>query len=192
MGYPRCRQPTANELLWFRQVRERLDEEQALRFRETVGRFAMPQLMSEQLDALVDRFTVPPVRVFCALGPFTMHSDRSLLAIVRWIRLNSGWPVVAPDLYVTMCSLIVKPDGTVNATRDQLAEMLGVSVATVSRIISELVQQGYVIRGREGRRAVYRVNPRAASKAEQPDRVAAQAKAPPLLTLMEGGKAELD
>jgi DNA-binding transcriptional regulator YhcF (GntR family) len=190
MAYPRVRQPTANELLWFRQARERLDEQRAEQLRAHFARVPMSERMAEELGAVVDRHTCPPVSTFCYLGPFTMHSDRSLVAIVRWIRRNSKYPVLAPDLYVTMCSLIVAPDGRVNATREQLAEMLGVSVGTVARAIAELVRQGYVLRDLDGRRAVYRINPRAASKAEQPDRVAAQAKAPPLLTLMEGGRLD--
>lgn len=184
MGFPR-RGPTPNELLWFRQTRQRLDEDAADKLRAEVAARPLPGGFAEEFGDLVDKYTVP--YRFCYLGAFTMYSDAGLVGILAWIRRNSKRPVVAPELFARMCSLVVKPDGTVNATRDQLAEMLDVTPRTVSEVISELVGQGYVIREQAGRRSVYRVNPRAASKAPPAKREPEQAKAPPLLTLMQGG-----
>jgi predicted transcriptional regulator len=86
--------------------------------------------------------------------------------------------------------------GEILLSREEIAEKLGQPADDISKIMSELVDFGAIIRKRQ--RVVglkgpgmvhYFMNPKVATHREGQVRNKAQEDATPLLTLMEGGKA---
>lgn len=97
-------------------------------------------------------------------------------------------PLVAVRLWALLPSYVDGWTGLVLASRSELAQRLGVAPEDVSRITSELVRVGALIRervkvpGQQGPGVVrFRFSPRIATRLPHGTRDAAQAAAPPLL-----------
>jgi hypothetical protein len=130
-------------------------------------------------------------------------ADRLVGLVDGAIRARSGWSfvMIEPDLYdqvverLTECSRrplvavrlwgklfkLLPADGNeVQATREELAAMVGCEPADVSRIMSDLEAIGAVYRKREGREVRYFVHPRLGTHLAGAARDRAQAEAPKL------------
>lgn len=196
MGFPHAgRRAFGDQLLLARARRGKLRRDQAERVVALAVVAGVGGVALEALDAWREKFApVDEQGEFL----FVAHERDSLPAIVRWLRLNSMCPLVAPEIYATMCSLIVDADGRVNATSAELARMIGVSVSTITRVLVELGEGDddrpglrVVARKREGRSWVFYITPYVASRAPRDLHRAACARVErplPLLSLMEGGR----
>lgn len=125
---------------------------------------------------------------------FVMLSPEQNDAVVDWLARHSSRPIVAMRLWAHCFRYLDYDTGEIHQTREQLAEHLGIDPYHVSRVMSELVKMGAIIRRRErigGLRGPgpvrYFMNPRVATHLPEGVREAAQAEAP-LLTIMDGGK----
>jgi hypothetical protein len=130
-------------------------------------------------------------------------TDRLVYLVDGALRARSGWSfvMIEPDLYdqvvehLTQCSRrplvavrlwgklfkLLPPDGNqVQATREELAAMVGCTPADVSRIMSDLEALGAVYRQREGRGVHYFVHPKLGTHLAGDARKRAQAEAPKL------------
>lgn len=119
-------------------------------------------------------------------------------AVMRWIRANSLRPVAAANLWAELFCAVDADTGEVMLSRDQLAELVGISSDHVSEIMVELESISAIIRpqvpvpGMRGPGIVrYFMSPLVATNLTGRARDAAQAEAAPgpLLRVMEGGKA---
>ena len=173
---------------------DRLRAEQAARLRDALLPFEhdMPTQVRE-LVAQIDRQTAARNG-----WTFIMISAEQNRAVVRWLKTNSARPMQAMDLWAELFTAVDRDTGEVLLTRDQLAELVGVTVQHVSAIMGELEGIGAIIRRRErvaGMRGPGRVryfmNSLVGTHLTGAARDKAQAEAPPgpLLRVMEGGKA---
>jgi hypothetical protein len=126
---------------------------------------------------------------------FVMISPAENKAVVGWLRHNSRRPMVALALWAELFDNLRTDTGEIVLTRDELAERVGCNVTDVSEIMGELESIGAISRRRErvaGMRGPglvrYFMSPRIGTNLTGKARDQAQSKAPPLLSLMEGGK----
>jgi len=68
---------------------------------------------------------------------------------VRWLRRHSKRGLVAAELWCLLWVLRDPETGRIEATRQQIADILGTSPENVSRVITSLVNLGVVRRRRE-------------------------------------------
>ena len=173
---------------------DRLRAEQAARLRDALLPFEhdMPAQVRE-LVAQIDRQTAARNG-----WTFIMISAEQNRAVVRWLKTNSARPMQAMDLWAELFTAVDRDTGEVLLTRDQLAELVGVTAQHVSAIMSELEGIDAIIRRRErvaGMRGPGRVryfmNSLVGTHLTGAARDKAQAEAPPgpLLRVMQGGKA---
>ncbi len=173
---------------------DRLREGQAAQLRAALLPFEhdMPGPVRE-LVAHIDRQTASK-----AGWTFIMISADQNRAVVRWLNASSRRPMKATSLWAELFSAVDRDTGEVLLTRDQLAELVGITVEDVSTIMGELEGIEAIIRRREripGMRGPGRVryfmNPVVGTHLAGAERDVAQADAPPgpLLRLMEGSKA---
>lgn len=108
---------------------------------------------------------------------------------------HSSRPIVAMQLWALCFEHLDEETGEIHHSREEIAKSVGIDAEDVSRIMSELVKMGAIIRRREriaGLRGPglvrYFMNPRVATHLAGTARDLAQAEAPNLLTLLEGGK----
>jgi hypothetical protein len=124
-----------------------------------------------------------------------MLSPEQNAAVVAWLAEHSARPQQAMKLWSILFTALRTDTGEIVLTRDELADRLGVTSDKISELMGELEQIGAISRrrhkigGMRGRGMVrYFMNPRVATCLTGEARDQAQAAAPPLLRLMEGGK----
>lgn len=165
---------------------ERLREDQADALRQALLPFEdqMPDAV-RSLIGHIDRQTAARKR-----WTFIMLSPSQNAAVVRYLAENSALPLVAVRLWALCFEHLRTDTGEVMLTRDEIAEKINQPADEVSRIMTELVECGAIIRRREriaGMRGPGRVryfmNPRVATHLAGKDRDEAQESAP-LLTMM--------
>jgi hypothetical protein len=127
---------------------------------------------------------------------FVMLSPAQNNAVVEWIGTKSKRPIDASRLWAKCFTVLRSDTGEIMLTRLELADALGIHENNVSQIMNELVKIGAIITRRErvpglkGPGMVrYFMNPRVATNLTGAARDTAQAAAPPLLVLMNGGAA---
>jgi hypothetical protein len=126
---------------------------------------------------------------------FIMLSAAENKAVVAWLRDNSSRPMVALALWAELFDNLRTDTGEIVLTRDELAERVRCRPTEVSELMGELESIGAISRRRErvaGMRGPglvrYFMSPRIGTHLTGKARTDAQAKAGPLLTIMEGGK----
>jgi hypothetical protein len=114
--------------------------------------------------------------------------------VVNYLIEHSKRPLVAVRLWALCFEHLRMDTGEILLTREEMAEKVGENADNISRIMSELVEMGAIIRRRERVRGMkgpgmvrHWMNPRVATNLGGAARDAAQAKAPPLLTTIPGG-----
>src|SRR4051794_3371334 len=141
---------------------ERLRMETAAELRQLIAAFpSLPERARGEIIAAIDRETASEARwTFVMIGP------EQNVAVVRWLRQNSRYPVLAPALWAELFTALRRDTGEIMLTRDELAERVGASADEVSRIMGELAVIGAVSTRRERvagmrgpGRAVYFMNP---------------------------------
>jgi CRP-like cAMP-binding protein len=171
------------------------------RFREDQGRLVrqmvldlpdLPERAVGEVVAAIDRATATKNGwTFMMMGP------AQNAAVVDWILSNSIRPLKAVKLWA-LCFTKVRTDTQeIMLTRDDFAVSVGIEPREVSRIMSELVSVGAIIRRREkvaGMRgpgvARYFMNPWVGTHLPGAVRDAAQEQAPPLLSLLKPMQGE--
>jgi CRP-like cAMP-binding protein len=171
---------------------KRMRADQADRLRQALLPFEeeLPEQVVRDLRHHINRLTSSRNK-----WTFVMLSPEQNAAVVNWLVEHSGRPLVAVRLWALCFEHLDEETGEIHHRREQIAESLGVDPDDVSRIMSELVKMGAIIRRREriaGLRGPgpvrYFMNPRVATHLAGTARDLAQAEAPTLLTLLEGGK----
>ena len=127
---------------------------------------------------------------------FVMLSPEQNGIVVRYLADHSERPMIALKLWALCFEHLRTDTGEIMLNREEIAEKLGQRVQEISEIMTELVEFGAIIRkrqkvgGMKGPGMVhYFMNPRVATHLSGKQRDEAQEQAPPLLTLMEGGKS---
>jgi hypothetical protein len=125
---------------------------------------------------------------------FVMLSPSQNAAVVRHLTEHSKRPLVAVRLWALCFEHLRTDTGEILLTREEIAENLKVTADHVSSVMTELSEMGAIIRRRERVKGMkgpgmvrHFMNPRVATNLGGAARDEAQAKAPPLLTLMHGG-----
>src|SRR3954452_21313750 len=108
--------------------RLRAEEADLLR-RLVLDRPSLPERARGEIIAAIDRETASEARwTFVMIGP------EQNVAVVRWLRQNSRYPVLAPALWAELFTALRRDTGEIMLTRDELAERVGASADEVSRI----------------------------------------------------------
>lgn len=171
--------------------RDRITEEDGQKLREMVGEYpGLPDRLRSELVAQIDRRTASKNG-----WTFVMLSPVQNAAVVAWLVQNSKRPQVAVRLWAELFTAMRTDTGEITLTRDELAERVGETVQHVSSIMTELEGIGAISRRRQrvaGMRGPgmvrYFMNSLVATHLTGAARDEAQAAAPPLLVLMEGGR----
>lgn len=122
---------------------------------------------------------------------FVMLSPSQNAEVVRWINRNSKRPHKAVELWATILEHLRIDTGEVMATRQELAERVGMEPRTLSETMTEFASINAIRREKQGRAVRYFLNPTIATHLPNAaKRAAARDEAGPLLRLMEGGKAD--
>lgn len=120
---------------------------------------------------------------------FVMLSPAQNAEVVRWINKNSKRPQKASELWATLLEHLRVDTGEIMATRQELAQRVGMEPRTLSETMTELASINAIRREKEGRKVRYFLNPSIATHVPNPSkRKAARDEAGPLLKLMEGGR----
>lgn len=122
---------------------------------------------------------------------FIMVTTSQNLAVVRWISENSVRPHKSNLLWALIFDHVHPNTGEIMLTRTEIAERLDDQPRNVSSLMSEFVSINAIERRKDGRQVKYFLNPNIATHLGGASaREAARNAAGPLLTLMEGGKAD--
>lgn len=170
---------------------DRLKADQADELRQLVLDFpGLPERAAGEILATIDRQTASRNG-----WTFVMLSPSQNAAVVVWLAENSSRPMVAVRLWARLFENLRTDTGEIVQTRDELADLVGETPDHISEIMGELQSIGAITRRRErvaGMRGPgmvrYFMNPTIATNLTGGARDKAQAEAPTLLTLMEGGK----
>lgn len=142
-----------------------------------------PRLVG-QMVALIDRHTIADRG-----WSFVMLSPAQNRLVVRWINANAKRPRVSAALWAEFFCHMRTDTGEIVMSRAQMMEAADASTSHISDALSELLGMGAIIRQREGREVRWFMNPRVGTHLTGLARQEAQSAAPPLLELIEGGKA---
>ena len=171
--------------------REKLTEEDGRQLQRLVLDYkGLPERLRGELIAEIDRRTASRNG-----WTFVMLSPAENKAVVAWLNRNSRWPKVSVLLWAELFDNLRTDTGEIVLTRDELSDRVGCRPTEVSEIMGELESIGAISRRRErvpGMRGPgqvrYFMSPRIGTHLTGKARTDAQAKAGPLLTIMEGGK----
>jgi hypothetical protein len=170
---------------------ERLREDEAAKVRQAVlaleAELPLPPRAMGEIIAAIDRQTASTNG-----WTFVMLSPAENAHVVDWLAQNSTRPQLAMRLWAHLFLHLRRDTGEIVQTRDEIAEALGVHPEDVSRIMTELSGIGAVLRHRHRVRGmrgpgpiIYRMSPKIGTHLTGKARDEAQAKAPPLLTLIK-------
>ena len=171
--------------------REKLTEADGQQLRQLVLEYdGLSEWLRGELIAEIDR------RTACKNGwTFVMLSPAENAAVVDWLVQNSKRPFVALRLWAKLFDNLRTDTGEIVLTRNELAQQVEERPDNISQIMGELESIGAISRRRERIAGVrgpglvrYFMNPRVGTHLTGKARTDAQAKAGPLLTIMEGGK----
>jgi DNA-binding transcriptional ArsR family regulator len=119
---------------------------------------------------------------------FVMLGPAQNEAVVRWIAENSKRPHKAHLLWAALLGRLDWDTGEVRATRQDLAERVGVRPTELSQLMGELASINAVRREKQGRGVRYFLNPWIATHVPSAQgRSGGRQEAGPLLRVMEGG-----
>ena len=120
---------------------------------------------------------------------FVMLSPAQNAEVVRWINKHSKRPQKASELWATLLEHLRMDTGEIMATRQELAQRVGMEPRDLSSTMTELASINAIRREKEGRKVRYFLNPSIATHVPNAaKRKAAREEAGPLLKLMEGGR----
>lgn len=169
----------------------RLDAAKAEELRQDIlDRPGLPEPLVTGLLATIDRHTTAVTG-----WTFVMLSPADNAKVVSWLAANSSRPMVAMQLWATLFLHLRHDTGEIAATRDELAEAVGIKPDHVSGIMTELESINAISRNRvkvAGMRGPgvvrYRMNSHIGTHLTGAARDKAQAEDGPLLRLLDGGQ----
>lgn len=171
---------------------DRLRDDQADLLRQALLPFE--EQMPEAVRALIghlDRQTASRNK-----WTFVMLSPEQNAIVVDYLADHSERPLVAVKLWALCFKHLRTDTGEIMLNREEIAEKLAQEPKRISEVMTELVEFGAIIRkrqkvgGMKGPGMVhYFMNPRVATHLSGKGRDEAQEQAPPLLTIMDGGKS---
>jgi len=124
---------------------------------------------------------------------FVMLSPAQNAEVINWLQTNSKRPHKAVMVWARILEHLRMDTGEIMATRDELAERVGMDSRDLSKTMTELASINAIKRVKEGRNVRYFLNPTIATHMPNAaKRKTARDEAGPLLTLMEGGKLDAD
>jgi hypothetical protein len=178
----------AAKVIELRTKPDRLKADQTERLRQALLPFEIecPEHVRE-LIGQIDRQTASRNK-----WTFVMLSPDQNAAVVDHLTQHSKRPLMAVRLWA-LCFRHLRTDtGEILLTREEMAEKLSISADNISEIMSVLVKFKAIITRRDRVKGLkgpglvrYFMNPRVATNLSGAARDDAQAKAPPLLRLME-------
>jgi hypothetical protein len=119
---------------------------------------------------------------------FVMLSPQQNAEVIRWINKNSKRPHKAVELWATLLENLRTDTGEITATRQDLADRVGMEPQDLSKVMTELASINAIRREKEGRKVKYFLNENIATHiASASARAKAREEAGPLLKIMEGG-----
>lgn len=141
-----------------------------------------------KIDAAAKAHAQDPERwIFVMLGP------KENAAVIRWLNRNSKRPHKAVELWATVLEHLRIDTGEITATRQDLADRVGIRPRELSSLMTELASINAIRREKVGRNVRYFLNPTIATHLPGAQaRAQARQEAGPLLRVMEGGKATDD
>ena len=171
----------------------KLAEERAKRRREEARDFAKLARRLGLDDATLVR--VDAVAKAHAASPetwiFVMISPQQNADVVDWLEANSKRPQKAIRLWSRLLTHLRMDTGEIMATRQELAERVGMEPRTLSETMTELASINAIRRVKEGRKVRYFLNANIATHLPTTSaRAAAREEAGPLLRSVEGGRSD--
>lgn len=119
---------------------------------------------------------------------FVMLGPKENAAVVRWLGKNSKRPQKAVELWATLLEHLRIDTGEITASRQELADRVGIQPRTLSELMSELQTINAISRQKHGRTVRYFLNPCIATHLPGATaRRRARQEAGPLLKIMEAG-----
>lgn len=176
-------------ILEFHTKRERLRRDQEAVVRQAVLDLEeeLPGGVFRELLTVIDRRSASHNK-----WTFVMLSPEQNADVVRYLRDNSKYPLLAMTTWAVCFAYLRTDTGQIMLTRQELAEKLKAPVTDISRVMTELEQIGAISRRRQavaGKRGPgiveYFMNPRVCTNLAGRERELAQLEAP-LLRLIEG------
>jgi len=120
---------------------------------------------------------------------FVMLSPAQNAEVINWLQENSKRPHKAVMVWARILEHLRMDTGEIMATRQELAERVGMDARDLSKTMTELASINAIRREKEGRKVKYFLNPTIATHLPNATaRAKARSNAGPLLQLMEGGK----
>ena len=120
---------------------------------------------------------------------FVMLSPAQNAEVIDWLQTHSKRPHKAVMVWARMLEHLRMDTGEIMATRQELAQRVGMDPRDLSKTITELAEINAVRREKQGRTVRYFLNPGIATHIPSTAaRAKARENAGPLLELMEGGK----
>src|SRR3954454_24224308 len=170
-------------ILRLRTKADRLRTDTAAQLRQLVLDYpGLPERARGEIIGTIDRQTASE-----GGWTFVMLSPEQNAAVMRWLRSNSRFPTMALALWGELFTELRRGTGGGLLTRDQLARRGGTPPSRVSTVMHELAGIGAIVTHREKvtglrgpGRAVYLMNPSAATTWPGPAREKARPDAPPL------------
>lgn len=122
---------------------------------------------------------------------FVMLSPAQNAEVINWLQENSKRPHKAVMVWARILEHLRMDTGEIMATRQELAERVGMDPRDLSKTMTELASINAIRREKEGRKVRYFLNPTIATHIPSAaKRKAERDNAGPLLTIMEGGRPE--
>jgi hypothetical protein len=148
---------------------------------ETV-RDTLQELASSSPSPLLGRFVEAVERELSARSGwrFVMVEPNLNSKVLDWLTYNSHRPLVAVRLWGKLFEYLPPDSNDVQATREELAGMVGCDPAHISAIMGELESIGAVYKRREGRGVRYFLHPSLGTHLTGAVRDRVQAEAPRL------------
>lgn len=191
---------TAQKLYRLITDRQRVQRQEAAIAADIIGRLQLPQHAKETLRHELYRLAEPD-ETRSPFGKYTMLSVQQIGAIWKAIRELPPHKRPHEVRHVLDIALLnLRQDtGEIMRTRDEIAEETGCTPYNVSKAMGVLTDMGVIIKGDRRKVAgmrgpgvrAYFINPHAAWNGTLAiRRIEAERQTPPLLSIMQGGKAE--
>lgn len=130
--------------------KDRLQEDQANLLKQAILPFAETSpAMREAVGRLyvqIKNLTTPDPGT---TEPFVMIRPAQNLAVVRWLNANSKRPHKATEIWAILFDHLMPHTGQIMLTREEIAEIVGISADNVSKVMNELVKFGAIFSERE-------------------------------------------
>lgn len=166
--------------------RARRRREEARDFAKLARRLGLDDATLAKVDAVAKAHAARPETWI-----FVMISPEQNAEVVDWLEANSKRPQKALKLWSRLLTHLRVDTGEIMATRQELAERVGMEPRTLSETMTELASINAIRRVKEGRKVRYFLNPHIATHLPTTSaRAAAREESGPVLRTVEGGRSD--